>query len=54
MTLTPKNEAIRHETSGKKTLSVKAKTLTDLLGCHIIDARIDFYQKHDIVESRRF
>ena len=45
MTLAPTNENIRHETSGKKTLSVKVKKLTDLLGCHVIGVRIDFYQK---------
>ncbi len=46
MTLAPTNEAIRHETSGKKkNLSVKVKKLTDLLGCHVIGVRIDFYQK---------
>ncbi len=45
MTLAPTNEAIRHETSGKKTLSVKVKKLTNLLGCHVIGVRIDFYQK---------
>ncbi len=45
MTLVPTNEAIRHETSSKKTLSVKVKKLADLLGCHVIGVRIDFYQK---------
>ena len=45
MTLTPMNEAIRHGTSRKKTLSVKVKKLTDLLGCHVIGVRIDFCQK---------
>jgi hypothetical protein len=45
MTLTPTNEAIRHETRGKKTLSVKLKILTNVLGCHVIGVRIDFYQK---------
>jgi hypothetical protein len=31
----------------KKTLSIKdqGKKLTDLLGCHVIGVRIDFYQK---------
>ncbi len=45
MTLAPTSEAIRHETSGKKTLSVKVKKLTNLLGYHVIGVRIDFYQK---------
>jgi hypothetical protein len=29
----------------KKTLTVKVKKLTGLLGCHVIGVRIDFYQK---------
>jgi hypothetical protein len=29
----------------KKTLTVKAKKMTDLLGCHVIGVMIDFYQK---------
>jgi hypothetical protein len=29
----------------KKTLSVKVKKLTNLLGCHVIGVMIDFYQK---------
>ncbi len=45
MTLTPTNEAIRHETCGKKTLSVKVKKMTNLLGCQVIGVRIDFFQK---------
>jgi hypothetical protein len=45
MTLTPTNEAISHETGRKKTLTVNAKTLTNLLGCHVIGVRIDLYQK---------
>jgi hypothetical protein len=45
MTLAPTNEAIIPETSGKKTLSVKVKKLTDLLDCHTIGVRIDFYQE---------
>ena len=45
MIFAPTNEAIRHETSGEKILSVKAKKLTDLMGCHLIGIRIDFYQK---------
>ena len=45
MTLAPTNEAIRHETSGKKDLNRQGKKLTGLLGCHVIGVRIDFYQK---------
>ena len=41
----PTNEAISHETGGKKDLSRQSKKLTNLLGCHIIGVRIDFYQK---------
>jgi hypothetical protein len=44
MTLAPTNEAIRHETSSKKNLNRQGKKLTGLLGCHVIGARIDFYQ----------
>jgi hypothetical protein len=54
MTLAPTNEAIRHKTSGKKDLIRQGKKMTDLLGYHIIGVRIDVYQKHRIVESRRF
>ncbi len=45
MTLAPTNEAISHETGGKKTLTVKAKKMTNLLGYHVIGVRIDLYQK---------
>ena len=45
MTLAPTNEAIRHETSGKKDLICQGKKLTDLMGCHVKGVRIDFYQK---------
>jgi hypothetical protein len=45
MTLAPTNEAIRHETSGKKTLSIKVTKLTNLLGYQVVGVRIDFYQK---------
>ncbi len=44
MTLAPTNEAIRHETSNKN-LIPQGKKLTNLLGCHIIGVRIDFYQE---------
>jgi hypothetical protein len=44
MTLTPTNEAIRHETSGKNLIR-QDKKMTDLLSCHVIGVRIDFYQK---------
>jgi hypothetical protein len=43
MTLTLTNEAISLETSGKK-LNRQGKKLTDLMGCHVIGVRIDFYQ----------
>jgi hypothetical protein len=45
MTLAPTNEAIRHETSGKKDLIRQGKKMTNLLGRHVIGVRIDFYQK---------
>ncbi len=45
MTLASTNEAIRHETSGKKDLNRQGKKMTSLLGCHVLGVRIDFYQK---------
>ncbi len=54
MTLPPTNEAIRHETSSKKDLIRQGKKMINLLGCHVIGVRVDFYQKRNIVESRRF
>jgi hypothetical protein len=31
--------------SGKKDIIRQGKKLTDLMGCHVKDVRIDFYQK---------
>jgi hypothetical protein len=45
MKLSDMKQAVRHETSGKKDLIHQGKKLTDLLGCHVIGVRIDFYQK---------
>ena len=44
MTLAPTNEAISHETSETRPYPSRQK-MTDLMGCHVIGVRIDFYQK---------
>ncbi len=45
MTLAPTNEAIRHETSGKKNLIRQGKKIDQLSGLHVVGVRINFYQK---------